>query len=508
MSLDGALSVASGGLANINRHLSVVSQNVANVGTTGYARQVLPQTSIAADGQGMGVRVGVAEREIDLHLQSAALAQNGVVAELTARQTALARIDAVHGTPGLDGDLAALVGKLADSFTALAADPASQPRQSGVVGAARGLAEQINALDASYNSARQAAHDGIVADVETLNTALAELGDTSARIVQLRSMGKSTADVENQRDAAKATVSRLLDVRYLEQASGALLVNTPTGLSLPTRFDTPPFSVTAAAFGPDSYYPGGGVPAITLRGTDVTTRLGAGSLQAGVTMRDTTLPVFQAELDEFAITLSSRFEAQGLRLFSDPNGVVPSTAGVPVQSAYVGYAGIVGVNPLVVATPSLVRDGTHSVAGSPTGATAFTPNPAGGPAGFADLVSRILAFTFGTEAQAGVTHPPAAQNGLGPSGGLAAAYPSPPDLLRLARALVTAQADESARIGTSLDAAEALKGALDEKLSASTAVSIDQEMTIMLQLQSAYAANARVISAVQTMMDQTLQMLR
>jgi flagellar hook-associated protein FlgK len=33
-------------------------------------------------------------------------------------------------------------------------------------------------------------------------------------------------------------------------------------------------------------------------------------------------------------------------------------------------------------------------------------------------------------------------------------------------------------------------------------------MTMMVQLQSAYAANARVISAVQAMLDQTLQMLR
>ena len=60
----------------------------------------------------------------------------------------------------------------------------------------------------------------------------------------------------------------------------------------------------------------------------------------------------------------------------------------------------------------------------------------------------------------------------------------------------------------SFSSAQSLQTALDDKLAAGTAVSVDQEMTVMLQLQSAYAANARVVSAVQAMLDQTLQMLR
>ena len=39
MTLDGALSIATGGLANINRQFGVISHNVANAGTPGYARR-------------------------------------------------------------------------------------------------------------------------------------------------------------------------------------------------------------------------------------------------------------------------------------------------------------------------------------------------------------------------------------------------------------------------------------------------------------------------------------
>lgn len=508
MSLDSSLSVASSSLLNINRHLAVVSQNVANVGTPGYAREVLPQSSVSADGQGMGARTALAQRQIDLSMQQAALQQASTVAGLDVRSAALAAIDVVHGTTGVGGDLASLVGQLEDSFSALAADASSQPRQAAVVAAAGTLAGQLNALARSYGTARQSAQDAVVSDVATLNATLAQIGSLSERIIQVRALGHSSADLENQRDAARGELAKLVDVRAMVTPSGDLLLATSSGLSLPTHFKTPPFAVQAATLDAISYYPGGGAPTVTLAGTDVTTRLGAGRIAAILQLRDTTLPTFQGELDEFAITLARRFDAQGLRLFTDPAGTVPPGGGTPVQDGYVGFSGIIGVNPDVAADPALVRDGTHAVADNPSGPSGFDPNPSGGPAGFATLIQRVLDFSFGNAIRAGVPQPGSERAGLGPTGTLSAPYAPPAGLAGLATALVSAQVHESSDSDRAGASARALQTALDAKLASGSAVSIDQEMTVMLQLQSAYAANARVISAVQAMMDQTLQMLR
>ncbi|MCC6718354.1 MAG: hypothetical protein IT555_10745 [Acetobacteraceae bacterium] len=508
MSLDASLSIAASGLANINRHLAVVSQNVANVGTPGYARQVLPQSSVAAGGQGMGVRTAVAQRQVDLNLQQAALGQASTAAGLDAQSLALGGIDAAHGATGAGTDLAGLVGQLENGFTALAADPSSQPNQAGVVAAADALARQVRGLDGAYRSARQGAQDAVVGDVATLNATLAQIGGLSTQIVQVRALGQSSADLENQRDAARGELAKLIDVRALETPAGDMLLATASGLSLPTRFTTPPFAVAAVTLDANSAYPGAGAPAVTLNGTDVTTRLGAGRIGANLVLRDQTLPTFQGELDEFAITLSRRFEAQGLRLFSDPGGSVPNGSGTPVQDGYVGYAGVITVNPAVATDAALTRDGTHAVPDDPAGASAFTPNPPGGPAGFATMAQRVLAYSFGGQVRDGVAQPLAARVGLGPGGMLTASYAPPAALGALATALVTAQTRASSEAAAATDSARALQSALDDKVSARSAVSVDQEMTVMLQLQSAYAANARVISAVQTMLDQTLQMLR
>ena len=94
--------------------------------------------------------------------------------------------------------------------------------------------------------------------------------------------------------------------------------------------------------------------------TDVTSQLQGGQIGANITLRDNTLPTDQAELDEFAQNLASRFDTEGLRLFTDPSGNVPSISAAPspVQSNYVGFAGTIQLNAAVQAKPSLVRDGT------------------------------------------------------------------------------------------------------------------------------------------------------
>jgi flagellar hook-associated protein 1 FlgK len=60
MSLESTLLSASSGLASIQQRLAVVSQNVANAGTPGYAKEVTDTSARAAGGQGMGVASGPA----------------------------------------------------------------------------------------------------------------------------------------------------------------------------------------------------------------------------------------------------------------------------------------------------------------------------------------------------------------------------------------------------------------------------------------------------------------
>jgi flagellar hook-associated protein 1 len=512
MGLDSAPSIATGGLANINAQFALISQNVANATSPSYAVEVSTQQSVTANGVGMGVHTGKATRQIDLALQSSAIEQNATVSGLQTKEAALQAIDIVLGTPGSGTDLGSLLGDLKNSFSTLLTSPGNQTQQNAVVAAASTLAQGINSLGSAYTAQRQAAQDDLVSSVNTLNSTLATIGQLSSQIVAMRPTSQSTADLENQRDAAVQILSQLINVKTVEQPNGDLSVFTPRGLSLPTVASTQgssgPFAIAGGNAQPGSYYPGGGLPGITLNTTDVTSQMAGGRIGADITLRDTTLPTYQSELDEFAYGLSSRFAAQGLTLFTDPTGAVPSGGGTPAQAGYVGYAAIIQVNPAVTADPGLVRDGTTAIAGSATGASSFTPNPTGGPAGFTSLVSRVLDYTFGSQVQSGVSQPSLNTSSLGASGSLAALFSASSTLADFATNLIASQAQASATATSDLTTQQALQTSLAAKISAVSGVNMDTEMSHMIALQNAYSANARVIAAVQSMFNQLLQAIR
>ncbi len=500
MGLDNSISIATNSLANISQQMAVISHNVSNASTPDYAVEIGTQTSLVANGQGYGVHRGVVVREIDLQLQTESLRQNGVVAGLQAQSSALQPIDAAQGTPGQGTDLSSRLSTLQNAFTTLQADPSNAPAQSQVVAAAGSLARQINTLSNSYDTARQGAQDNVQADIGSLNSTLSTLSELSDKIVVARSAGQSTADLENQRDVAMVTMSKLVGVTFISQPNGSMLAATDGGLALSLTKPAPQLSMASSTATGQASYPNGGIAPIMLNGEDVTANLKGGDIGANLTLRDTTLPTYQGEIDEFAHTLQSRFSTQGLDLFSAPT---PTVSAVP-QAGYLGYASTIAVNPAVIANPALVRDGTTIITGNPTGASAFTPNTSSGPASFSTLVNRVLNFSLGTAIQAGVSQPSPATTGMGPGGNLSAPFSAPGDLASFASTIVATQSGDVSTAQSQQTTEEAVQTTLQAQVSNTSGVSTDKELSKMVVLQNAYGATARIIAAAQTMWDALL----
>jgi flagellar hook-associated protein 1 len=455
MSIDSALSISTGGLANINAQLALLSQNISNAGTPDYAREIGTQESQSTGGVEMGVRTGASSRQIDFALQQAAFTQDARVQNLTTQQTALQSIDAVQGVPGQGNDLPGLVGQLTDAFSTLLSDPSSQAQQNKVVASAGALTQQINALSNAYNTQSQSAQDDISSVVGQMNADLTQIGSLSQQIIRLRVGGQSTADLENQRDALAHDLARLADVKTQQQPNGDLLVMTSSGLVLPTVGDAPALTMSDNS--------------ILLHGADVTPQLQGGRIGADLTLRDTTLPSWQSDLDGFSQTLASRFANQGLTLFVDA-----------------GSAATIQVNSAVQANPALVRDGTDTIADAANGATAFTPNPPTGPAGFTTMIQRVLQYSLGNQIASGVPQPDGDA------------------LVSQATVLISAQSAASTAITNQLSDATALQTSLTARLSSADGVNLDTELSSMIALQNSYGANARVLGTVQTLFSQLL----
>ena len=497
MSLGSAINISAQSLENISAGFALISQNVANASTPGYSREVAPYISLDAGGQGIGAKLAPSELASNAALQTQLYGQNAAAGGATTTNTALATLQPVLGSVGQGNDIGSLLANLQSGFSALLNDPASQTQQVAVVNAAQSVTQKINALSTAYGQARQSAQNALVANVATLNTALAKVGALSSQIIVLKGQGAGTADLENQRNQALSTLSGLVDAHFVEQADGGMEVFTAGGAQLPTLGGTP-ISISAVTTGPTTFYPGGGLPGIEMNGADITGALTGGSIGANLALRDQILPTYQGELDEFSQTLATRFSAQGLTLFSDPQGNVPAGGGAPAQSSYLGFSSLITVNPAVAASPSLVRDGTQAVAGSATGASAFTPNP-DNLAGFTGLIDRVLSYSLGADVQANVPQAAPAIAGLGAAGTLSAPFAAPATLADFATDITASQAGDSATANAAAADAGGVQTSLAASLNSQTGVDVDSQLAQMVQLQNAYGANGKILSTIESM---------
>ena len=486
MSLGGVLSIATSGLSVIQGQIALVSQNVANANSAGYTEETAANSALVNGDQGNGVVLGIATRVTSPALQTSLFAQNSTVAGQTVTSAALNAITSVEGstdaTTGSSGSLTDLVSTLEGGFTTLQADPDSNAQQQVVVQAAQNLVSGINSLAQTYTTQRQAASDAVGSGVTAVNQALTTIGSLSNQIVSLRALDQSTAGLEDERQTAMTALSNQIGVRFSEQPSGAMLVTTTSGVTLPTTATSGPLTYNNTTLTPSDSYDGTGttVPNIMLGGQDVTTSLTGGSLGANISLRDSVIPGYTAQLDSFSATLAQRFSGTGLSLFTDASGSVPSSS----QAPPVGFSSDIEV--------------------SPSASTLLSGSGAGGAAALSSLVDQVDSYAFGANSAAGVAWPSVQNTGLGTTASLSLPYSGTGSLADFASRLVSTQGADAQNAQTNLTNETAVQTSIADSVNNVSGVSIDTEMSKMVSLQNSYQANAKVIAAVQSMFSSLL----
>jgi flagellar hook-associated protein 1 FlgK len=511
MSIDAALLIARSGLLHTQRALSNAADNVANAEAEGYTRKRILGDAVSVSGQGMGVRSLGPMREVDTALTNEMNKRRSATSAAELRDNVLSRINEAHGDPAKAESLGDLVSKLRTSYVELRIDPSQVVKQQAIVlNAAQNITTRFNDVARVVGEARQTAHDGIVQKVAQVNSTLREIAVLRVDVVERTGAGVPTADIEDKLDVALTRLSDLLDVKPIRQANGGLLLLGAGGITIPIQKTGDVFSVQGAVIAPGSFYGGSGtIPAIMMGGIDVTRQLIGGNLGESITLRDQTLPRYQAELDVAAAELADRFQAEGLRLFTDSGGTVPDPNLAYAGSAQVGFANRIQVNSVVRADVRLLRDGTHVIPGNnPTDPDWFTPNPgasvgppavAAGPAGFITLIDRLLSNSFGESSSKGASWGGFATSGLGPDGSLSSPFGSPRTIEDYSTLVTASQTSDSAAATSALETAKQFSEGLEARFTRESRVDVDSELASLIQLQNAYAANARVMTTAQSM---------
>lgn len=387
-SLNSALS----GLRVNQAQIDVISSNIANVGTEGYTRKILPQTTPAIAGKSVGVTGETIVRNVDLRIQRDFWTQVSAVAFHDIREAYLTRIDQFHGTPAEGISVAADISELQDKFAALADAPDDQFRQIDTVDQATNLANKINNLSDYITTLRNDAQSEAALVVKSVNDYLSQIADLNSQIRFALAGERTTAVLEDKRDVAIKRLSELMEISVFRRGDGVLVVQTQEGIELAAA-ETRELSFRPSPLSPNSYFPDTaasvfvGDPLEEPNALNITERKIGGKLGALLSLRDETFPKQMAQIDELAHKMALRFDAQGLRLFTDSSGGIPAdtppdpTVDPPIPVPYVGFSSQIQVNSLIINDRTLVQKGTYG--GSVT-------------TGSNEVIRRVIQNAFGT----------------------------------------------------------------------------------------------------------------
>ncbi len=472
MSISATLTNALSGLTAASRGAQVVSTNIANANTEGYARREIEQTARVVGGLGAGVQVDGINRIVDetilreRRLADASVGNANVTADFYNDL-----LDLV-GTPEEAASLSAGIANLEASLLEASYRPDSEARLYAVLTAAQTVTSKINSISDGIQTAREDADIRIQAEVDTLNQTLQQVADLNAEILRARGSGLTYPSLLDQRQKLVDEISQIVPIRQLPRDNDTIALYTQTGGLL---LDSKPavFGFTATApITPDMTQASGALSELTINGNPVQTSgayspIAGGTLAGLFEVRDNLSIEAQANIDTIAQDLITRFEDSTVDtslLPGDP-GLFTDSGNALNPLDVVGLSARLSVN--TAANPSAggevwrIRDGLGAVAPGPVGDATL-------------LVASLAAL--------GRAQPP-----VGGSLGSAAR-----DLSGLTSTFVSlvGRAEQSVENRVSFETAR-LIGLEDAELT--NGVDTDQELQKLLLIEQAYAANARVI---------------
>lgn len=482
MSLTSALNTAQAIFRNTGEQTSVISTNIANDGNANYVRRAPVVTNTI---------YGASTVNTERAQQMALLRQlTGATSASSAQDTLLNGLTTLsNALGGNDYELSpsTYLAELQNSLEAFAASPGEYTLAATVVTDAQDVANSLNSASKTVQKLRVDADAEIASQVKELNRLLGEFKVANDAVVKATATGADPSNALDTRDTLLKDISEIIGIDASTRANGDMVIYTSDGTAL---FETIPRSVTftrtlsydATVTGNQIYVDGVAISAGDGGNTDA-----EGSLSALLQLRDEIAPTFQTQLDEVARGLIEAFaETDPLGVAADMPGLFTWSGGAMLTSGTVqpGLAGSITVSTAVIASsggdPMRLRDGGINAGyvwntGNNSGYTALLMR-------YSDALDSERPFDATADLKTSMSVMTFASGSIG--------------WLEELRSNATTASDNKV----------ALYERSFQTYSSTTGVSLDEELSLLLDVEQSYKASAKLVSTIDEMLQAVLAM--
>ena len=472
------------GLQAASRASELVSSNIANALTPGYARRTLSVSS-ATSGAGTGVQVNGVTRHVDAQVIADRRLAGSEFGYRATTSTYMTRVEDLIGTSDQTGSLSARLADFQSSLITASSRPDAIERLSNTALSARDLVDTINSVGEGIQDTRSQAENSIADQVSRLNDALQGVQQINSAITRAAGRSVETSSLQDERQILIDEISEMVPVRMIDRDYGAVALYTTGGTILLDGSAVEVGFETANTVTPYMSIEDGSLSGLTINGYSISTssssgRLHGGTLGAQFEIRDELAPSAQSQIDALARDLIERFENSSVdpTLAAGQPGLFTDAGAVFDNTLEPGLANRLALNALV--DPSTggetwrLRDGLGA------------SNP--GPTGDASLLNALSDALTQTRVPSSGDFGSSALSAFDVATGIASQLGS--DRLREDQLLSFASAQFY-----ELSERELANG-----------VDTDSELQNLLIIEQAYAANARVIETVDEMFDTLIRL--
>ena len=485
------LEIARKGLFISQKGLDVTGHNIANANTPGYTRQRLVTSSVepgvASDGiftytskgqVGAGVTIQELSQIRDKFIDMQFRRENTKLGEWSAKTEAFQYIEDVFREPS-DAGLNAVLADFFSDIQEMAKNPESKEIRALVRQDAIKLTETLHHYYDQMIQLQSEQDTAINITVNEINDIVKNIRDLNEQIFRFEIGGEKANDLRDQRNLLVDRMSSLIKIDYYETPDGRFRIDI-NGMSLVNHTQYQAIEAVKDVKNPagddlDNLY------SIKWSGTNMDVAINGGRLKGYMDIRDGNspdkmgIPYFVKQLNSFADALVTKFNEIHKEGFTLPEDGKPSTNGKDLFRTHDQNGNPINITAKNIALSQDILDSVYNIATSAQQVDENDPNKPG---------DNEIALEL-----AGLRN---AKN-----------LPIVGNFEDFTKRIIADLAVESSHSQKMLEGQEMLTDSLDINRLSISGVSLDEEMTMIIQYQHAYSAAARAISA----MDEALDIL-
>lgn len=232
MSLNHILGSAVSGLAAAQAGLRSVSNNIANVGVSGYARERVNLTTGVVSGQVSGVTVGEPSRVADRFLEANVYRRAGDYGRADVAAGYLDRLQSLLGQPGAPSGLPARLDAVTASAVAMTGSQSSAQTVAVFTSDVQDAIDSMQQLQTDVDGLRGDVESEVGYSVDKINSLLKRIHDLNGTVASATGLGKNIGGAADQRMSAIEELSGLISVNVRDQPDGRVTIETANGAVL------------------------------------------------------------------------------------------------------------------------------------------------------------------------------------------------------------------------------------------------------------------------------------